>query len=249
MCAWLGRVFAAGVIFALAAPTWASVQINFSDDTLNPAPGFRIDDNNGSGISELIELGSNESLNTDGLDFQRITNATSGTGGADVLNYIVVMPELEIVADNGDSVIFGTTFSFFGIAFADGGTTLSTPLMIADMHLANDFVAVGSSGVFEAEITMNLTNVRLDAGVTESTLLDFKLNADAAELIGDPLNGPDFNFVVSSSGSNIAEMIRAGMPPVIGSAAGSIFATPEPASITLLAAGLFAVARRRRSHS
>jgi hypothetical protein len=263
---WLG-VFA---IVVMATPVWGSVQINFSDDENNPDPGFRIHDTNADNFSECIELGSNESMNTDNLDFQRISSAESTTNGAEILNYIVVMPELEITADLGDVTPFpGITISTFAILFKDSGTsmssatfanlggfrvyaagdtTLSTPLLIADMEIFQNFSAIGGAGTFEAAVEMNLTNVRLDGSVTETTLIEFKQAADAAELLGDPLNGPDFDFNVSSAGSNIAEMIRAGVPPVIGSASGSIFAVPEPGTLVLLAAGAFAgLSRRRRS--
>lgn len=247
-------------IFALCvSPAFGSVQINFSDDDISLDPGFRITNVDGIGISEKLELGSDFGLNAaDGLDYMRISGATSSDMGLTVANFIVVIPELRIVSQIGPPVggitlynleiftggfssiaTFGNTAGFRVYASV-ADVFANSPLMIADVNLLDPFLVVGSAGVVEASVSfVNLTNVRLSpAGTLHPTLVEFS----AAANVG---GGADMNVNVSAAGQNIANRINAGQT-VAGSSSGSVLAVPEPGTLMLLAAGAMLTLRRRK---
>jgi len=248
----------------VAIPAWgADIRIDFSDDSGSSTPGFRIRDLDdvGPDISEAYELGRNN-FDPDGLgdgsdasdlDFLRITSSTSSVAGADVVGFIVVLPDLYLT-DIGAAD--GTFIDCFGLSFFGGGTTaingfqifdiadtgLTTPLLQADITLVDaEFLTVGSSGTVEPTVTINLTNVdALGLGQFITTLAEFEDFADAG-------GGADFVAGVFAGFNNIGGEVLGG-DSVAGSAAGSVFAVPEPGTLALLAVGaLLATRSRRRS--
>lgn len=243
------------VAFAMiAAPALASVRIDFSDSSNNRqggSPGFRVSNGDGGGISERLEIGNN--ADGDNLSFLRITGSTSSTQGVDVLDFIVAFPNLQLAntlgadgngIDNydlqfqGGGVDRAAAFGIYGV----GDTGLTTPFLLADMHLVDRiFRTLGSSGAVETSVTplaglVNLDNiVLLNGGAGFPTLLEFALQS---------ARGADFVANVSSAGTRLSQRILGGNT-VEGSASGSIF-VPEPGTVLLLVAGAMMAVRARR---
>jgi hypothetical protein len=238
------------LVCALASPSLASISIGFSDDSATFDPGFRITDDDMVSMSERVQLGSDQPLQSDMVDFLRITSADSITGGADVSNFIVVLPEFQLTAFNGT---FGP-FSFFSMEFVGGGmmmnggfaiydaidTNLLNPLVVADTEIFNNFVTSGSSGIVEASVDLNLKNVML-----MNVLPGVFPTLDAFVAMAQAGGGADFNVTISSAGTNLAQAIQAGQP-ISGALNGSLFAVPEPATLALLAVGGLSLIRRNR---
>lgn len=251
---------------ALAASTAmaAPVRIDFSGNTppgLPPTgPGFRISDASSAdlpNVSERFQLGSRAANNLDGLNFLRITSATSTTGGSDVADFIVVIPELYIrdigQADGNPNV--GAFEDTFGLRFnTPGGTETSvvdgfavyaasdvgllTPLLLANIGLVEDFLIVSESGFVEGTPGLiGLSNIRtVNTGGSFATLSEFAASG--------AVFGADFTARINAAGQNIGLNILNRLLSE-GSSNGSVETIPEPASLVLLAAGALAMIRRR----
>src|SRR5205085_2557123 len=68
-----------GLLAWMAVPALATVQINFSDDIGTAAGGFRISRSNPTGMSNVLDVGS-DAAQTRSLNFLRVSSSTVNGG-------------------------------------------------------------------------------------------------------------------------------------------------------------------------
>lgn len=227
----------------VAAPAFATLRIDFSDDEGNQAPGFRISNVGGGPTSDRLDLGSGVPGAADGVDFLRVSSTEPVSG--DILGFIIRVPAFRIGLVGGE--VYGDGLDIYSLSLfnpADSGFAvyhaadvgLTTPLVTGDFNVSPDaLIIIGAAGLVFADVNFgDISNLaRLNNGPYPT------LDAFVAQGI----NGADFAANIGSAGADISAAIQAGAT-VEGSANGNVF-VPEPGTLALLVAGaLFARVRR-----
>jgi hypothetical protein len=236
---------------ALAAtPSFGAIQYTYSDDQATPFEGFRFSSPAGGPIDDLLEIGSNQPNNLDGLDFLRIQTPDNG-GLNSIHNFILVLPEfrLSLLANHMCNPNGITTY---GLDFATqdhlvriydaADTLLTTPLLIGTMNINNPLMVLTANGFVAPDIDYtDITNIVTTApGGLFPDLVSLATMAAGS--------GADFSSTLSralNQGEAFCTFIDAGTQ-FEGAANGDLTAVPEPGTILLLVAGAIGAVRSRR---
>ena len=233
-----------------AAPSFAALRIDFSDDELNQSPGFRLSSTAG-GFDDRFDLGSNVPGAANGVDFLRVSAVDPVAG--DVLGFIIRLPSLRVSLTPGE--VYGDGLDVYQLSLFNPGDNLfaiyhsndvglTDPLVVGDFNLSPDaLITIGTAGLVLSDVNFqDLTNLQL---VNNGIGFDGSMFPTLVSLVAQALNNDaDFAANIGSAGTDISAGILHG-DTVEGSSNGNIY-VPEPGTLALLAAGAL-LARFRRT--